>query len=405
MGKNFAIMHIEKIKKPGTLVSRYKHDYRIADVSNADKNAQQMNETLIAMQKGQNYYEAQRERINELEYYKDHKVRKNAVLAYDVIMSYSSGSGVDVDEWKKASVQWLQDTFNKAGDGKNNVISAVLHMDEIHDDPEKEGDDVHNAPHIHAIVVPVDDRGRLNASYYTDGVRALSQLQDTYAQAMKELGLQRGVRNSSARHEDMRKMYGRFNEAMENIPQPKQGETAQEYYERARSDIQTANVRAMRSADDYFRDMRRRNDAGLQVQMDEVDIHFHQKEKQLEKQMKDMEKKLDEKEKEIERKHKSLRKDIKEAHEKKDQIKQEYQELQTQLEEIRSRIQQLSFADSETLDEMEEDLIYMDNLRAGLERLRDEDSRLADEYEEAISYVQSKGEKSREAEIEIEEER
>ena len=47
----------------------------------------------------------------------------------------------------------------------------------------------------------------------------------------------------------------------------------------------------------------------------------------------------------------------------------------------------------------------MDNLRAGLERLRSEDSRLADEYEEAISYVQSEGEKSREAEIEIEEER
>ena len=58
-----------------------------------------------------------------------------------------------------------------------------------------------------------------------------------------------------------------------------------------------------------------------------------------------------------------------------------------------------------TLDEMEEDLIYMDNLRAGLERLHSEDSRLADEYEEAISYVQSEGEKSREAEIEIEEER
>lgn len=405
MKENYAIMHIEKIKTPGTLVSRYNHDYRVADVSNADKNAQQMNETLIALQKGANYYEAQRERIKELDYYKDHKIRKNAVLAYDVIMSYSSGSGVDVDEWKKASVEWLQNTFNKAGDGKNNVISAVLHMDEIHDDPEATGDDVHNAPHIHAIVVPVDNHNHLNASYYTDGVRTLAQLQDTYAQAMKDLGLKRGVRNSSARHEDMRKMYGRFNEAMENIPEPQPGESAQEYYERAKEDMQTANVRSMRNIDDHFRDMQRRNDAGQQVQMNEVDIHFHQKEKYLEEQMKSREKDLDEKEREIEKKQNGLKKKIHDAQEKKDEIEREYQELQAQLEEIRGRIKQASYIMDEAPEDIQEDLRYMDRLRAGLAKLRDEDPRMADECEETISYVQSEGEKLRaQEEIEQEEE-
>lgn len=42
-----------------------------------------------------------------------------------------------LDEWCDDNIKWLQDTF-----GKENVVSAVLHMDE-------------KTPHIHATVVPI----------------------------------------------------------------------------------------------------------------------------------------------------------------------------------------------------------------------------------------------------------
>ncbi|MCD8471657.1 MAG: plasmid recombination protein [Parabacteroides chartae] len=42
-----------------------------------------------------------------------------------------------LNEWCKDNIEWLQETF-----GKDNLVSAVLHMDE-------------KTPHIHATVVPI----------------------------------------------------------------------------------------------------------------------------------------------------------------------------------------------------------------------------------------------------------
>ena len=42
-----------------------------------------------------------------------------------------------IDEWCDDSMQWLHKTF-----GKENTVSAVLHMDET-------------TPHIHATIVPI----------------------------------------------------------------------------------------------------------------------------------------------------------------------------------------------------------------------------------------------------------
>ena len=81
------------------------------------------------------------------------------------------------------------------------------------------------SPHIHAFVVPIDERGRLNAKRFTDGSRAMSALQSSYADSVKETGLKRGVSGSSARHQDIRMMYANMNNAMV-LPDIKKGETA-----------------------------------------------------------------------------------------------------------------------------------------------------------------------------------
>lgn len=108
-----------------------------------------------------------------------------------------------LDEWCDDNLQWLHYTF-----GKENTVSAVLHMDE-------------HTPHIHATVVPIVTGKRRKANKeQEDGKRSyrkkantvrlcaddvltrekLVTYHDSYAKAMAKYGLQRGIRGSEARH-------------------------------------------------------------------------------------------------------------------------------------------------------------------------------------------------------------
>ena len=102
-----------------------------------------------------------------------------------------------IDEWCDDSMQWLHKTF-----GKENTVSAVLHMDET-------------TPHIHATIVPIvmgerrkegkrpyrkkPDAARLCADDVLNRDRLVAY-HDDYAKVMERYGLQRGVRGSEARH-------------------------------------------------------------------------------------------------------------------------------------------------------------------------------------------------------------
>lgn len=108
-----------------------------------------------------------------------------------------------LDEWCDDNLQWLHRTF-----GKENTVSAVLHMDE-------------HTPHIHATVVPIVTGERRKAKkkqaedkrtyrkkanavrLCADDLMSRERLiayHDSYAKAMAKYGLQRGVRGSEARH-------------------------------------------------------------------------------------------------------------------------------------------------------------------------------------------------------------
>ena len=115
--------------------------------------------------------------------------------------------------WCADNLAWLRKTL-----GAENVVSAVLHMDEA-------------TPHIHAAVVPIvtgerrktrekktDEpnkrkyrtkstaRPRLCADDVMSRVK-LKEYQDTYAAAMAKYGLQRGVDGSKARHVTTQEFY------------------------------------------------------------------------------------------------------------------------------------------------------------------------------------------------------
>lgn len=133
------------------------------------------------------------------------KVGKNQVQAIRIILTGTHERMMEIeksgnlDKWIRSNLDWLSDTF-----GKDNVVSCVLHMDE-------------KTPHLHATVVPIvteqrKRRKREGEQKYQkkDGPRLsandvmarwrLRQYQDTYSNAMKPFGLERGIVGSAANH-------------------------------------------------------------------------------------------------------------------------------------------------------------------------------------------------------------
>lgn len=111
-----------------------------------------------------------------------------------------------LDKWTEANLKWLRETF-----GTDNLVSCVLHMDE-------------KTPHLHATIVPIvttdrKRREREGEKKYNiqSGPRLsaedvfrrakLHEYQNTYAAAMKEFGLKRGIVGSTARHIDTSDYY------------------------------------------------------------------------------------------------------------------------------------------------------------------------------------------------------
>ena len=76
------------------------------------------------------------------------------------------------------------------------MLSAVIHRDET-------------TPHLTAMVIPLDERGHLNARSFTGGKVQLSAMQTSFAEAVSDWGIERGVHRSGARHVSIREYYAR----------------------------------------------------------------------------------------------------------------------------------------------------------------------------------------------------
>lgn len=120
-----------------------------------------------------NYWDAIQERIRTLSYYDSHKVRRNAVLAYSIYLTCSQEAEVDLQGWVAANLAWLHNAFDRAPDGVSNILEVIYHTA--------------LAPHLHALVIPIDPRGHLCASFFTNGSIAMAQLQASYARQMQSL--------------------------------------------------------------------------------------------------------------------------------------------------------------------------------------------------------------------------
>jgi carbonic anhydrase len=191
----YAIMRWNKLKTVEQAKAATAHNYRQYPVLNADEQAPYPSIELLNTAE-QGYWELATERIAEAGIT---RLRRDAVRCAEVILTASpewfarDATGVAADystsEWLQDNLHYLKQTF-----GEKNVVAFKLHQDE-------------KTPHIHAVITPITPDGRLSGRDLL-GPASLRQYQTSYAVAMAEHGLRRGVEYSQAEHQPMRRFYG-----------------------------------------------------------------------------------------------------------------------------------------------------------------------------------------------------
>lgn len=308
----YAVLHMEKTS--GTDAAMSAHIERTIKPKNADESRTHLNRELITFPDGvESRTQAIQNRLDTAGLTR--KIGNNQVRAIRVLLT---GTHEDMeritnkgrlDEWCNDNLKYLADTF-----GKENIVSAVLHMDE-------------QTPHIHATLVPIvkgerkrkkkeeqvkkryrkkpTDTARLCADEIMTRAK-LKSYQDTYAQAMSGYGLQRGIDGSEAKHITTRQYYRDLMQQTEQLQTDiaqlqYRKETAQEELKRAKKEVQTEKLKGAattaatniaESVGSFFGNNKvktlERQNVVLQNRIFELEEDAQQREKRHTKQMQEM---------------------------------------------------------------------------------------------------------------------
>jgi len=187
---HYAILRVAKLKTKGSVAAALSHNLRERETLNADKERLHENTILKGADTVQDGLQAWDARAPE-------KVRINAVHGLEYFVGGSPDrinamSRTQQDAYFSKALEWFEDRH-----GAENIISAVVHRDET-------------TPHMQIIVIPLDERNKLNARALVGGKDNLRQLQTNFAEHVGlEFGLQRGIERSNARHHTIKEYYTR----------------------------------------------------------------------------------------------------------------------------------------------------------------------------------------------------
>lgn len=203
------------MKGPGNAASRakfeaaYNHNLRTNEDGKGYEHLlhpelTQYNRELVSDTLNKTYTEIADDRVADMDYYKDHKVRSNAVYMVELVLNYNRDTDaegrplpciLDIDmkereRWEQVNLKWLRDTFRDPVTGKDNVVGVSVHYDE-------------SSPHMHVMIVPESD-GHLNQNVFFSRDKFF-QLQRDYGDLMgKEFGLKKSRQFSKAQQMTMK---------------------------------------------------------------------------------------------------------------------------------------------------------------------------------------------------------
>lgn len=195
---SFAIMRCKKLKSVACVAASLSHCFRDRETTNADSSKTVLNAHYRA--------ESASEGMQKLMSLLPQKRRKDAVLTVEYLMTASpdwwkNASSEQQDVFFKNSYAWLAKKY-----GADRIVVASVHRDET-------------SPHLSAFVVPLTRDGRLSAKEFIGDRAQMSIDQTTYAEAVKELGLERGVKGSRAKHQTVKAFYAALEKGTQTVPQ------------------------------------------------------------------------------------------------------------------------------------------------------------------------------------------
>ena len=192
----FAIMRCKKLASMGSVAGALRHCYRERETPNADPERTPTNEHAAATSTD--------EAMGRMRALLPEKRRRDAVLAVEYLMTASpewwqEASRKQQDEFFRRSRQWLADKY-----GSDRIVTATIHRDET-------------TPHLSAFVVPLTRDGRLSAREFVGGRQKMRDDQTSYAAAVADLGLSRGIEGSRARHQSIRDYYAALKQPVADL--------------------------------------------------------------------------------------------------------------------------------------------------------------------------------------------
>lgn len=187
---SYAILRTKKLKSISAVARSARHTFREQPTPNADP-AQLSRNRTVGAQGTDSLIQVMRDRLPD-------KRRRDAVLCIEYLISASpevfKRHGGRLDDlgggYFSDALAWLRKRH-----GADNVVSSTVHLDE-------------STPHLVAYVVPRTKDGRLSCRDFLGGAVKLRQMQDDFHAACgSSRGLERGVRGSKAKHEEVAAFY------------------------------------------------------------------------------------------------------------------------------------------------------------------------------------------------------
>ena len=167
---NYAILRIEK-RKLGSVTPINNHHERLKEKykSNGDIDPERTRFNYHLVEPESKYRQKILSRIEEV----GAKRRKDSVVLQDVLIT-ASPDWIDAKSYEE-QVEYFNHAFKFIENryGRDNILSAVVHMDEAH-------------PHMHLVFVPITPDGKLSSKTLMGGPKGMEKLQDDFHEHMSK---------------------------------------------------------------------------------------------------------------------------------------------------------------------------------------------------------------------------